>query len=58
MDLQVQQFQQTGVSGKFPGRMCASRHRYNAEEELQSTRLAFVWIKKGEVQFMRNIRPA
>ena len=53
MDLQAQQFQQAGVSGKFPGIMCASRHRPNAEEKLQSTGLAFVWIKQ-RAQFMRN----
>jgi hypothetical protein len=45
-DLQALQFQQTGVSGKFPGRMCANRHRHNAEEELQSTGLVFLWIKQ------------
>jgi len=52
MDLRAQQFQQTGVSGKFPGRTCASRHRHNAEEELQSTSNRM--DKREEVQFMRN----
>jgi len=56
-DLQAQQFQQTGVSGKFPGRMCASRHRHNAVEELQSTRLVLVWIKQEKCNLWEIIRP-
>jgi len=57
-DLQALQFQQTGVSGKFPGRMCASRYRQNAEEELQSTGLAFLWIKQQKCNLWEIIRPA